>query len=71
MIAMLWKIFVSIFAAWYFTFIDANGIVDFSIIMVVFNSVFAIFGIYFKQIKSKELAKPESLMFKIYYIFRM
>jgi Ca2+/Na+ antiporter len=71
MIAMIWKIFISIFTAWYFAFIDANGIVDFAITMVVFNTVFSIFGIYFKQIRNKELRKKESLMFKIYYIFRM
>ena len=71
MIAMIWKIFISICTAWYFAFIDANGIVDFAITMVVFNTVFAIFGIYFKQIRNKELRKEESLMFKIYYIFRL
>ena len=71
MIAMLWKIFISIITAWYFTILKANGIIDFAIIMVVFNSIFAIFGIYFKQMKAKELKKQQSMLFKIYYIFRL
>ena len=71
MLAMLWKIIVSIFTAWYFTFLGANGIVDFAIVMVVFNTIFAIFGIYFKQIRNNELKKKESLLFKVYYVFRL
>jgi Ca2+/Na+ antiporter len=40
-------------------------------VMVVFNTIFAIFGIYFKQIRNNELKKKESLLFKVYYVFRL
>ena len=45
--------------------------VDFSVAIIVFTSIFAIFNVYFNQMQDEELRKKESILFKVFYLVRI